>query len=35
MIDAIHTFRKEFGNEVILIAGNVCTAEGTKALLEA
>jgi len=35
MIDAIKTFRKEFGNEVILIAWNVCTIEGTKALLEA
>ncbi len=35
MIDAIQTFRKDFWNDLTLIAGNVCTQEWTKALLEA
>ncbi|MDD4151714.1 MAG: IMP dehydrogenase, partial [Candidatus Gracilibacteria bacterium] len=35
MIEAIKLFRKTFGNEIVLIAGNVSTREGTKALIEA
>lgn len=35
MIDAIKTFRKEFGKEYNLIAGNIITAEWTRALLDA
>lgn len=35
MLDAIALFRKEFGNTLTLIAGNVCTPEATKALLDA
>lgn len=35
MIDAIKTFRKAFGNDICLIAGNVSTPEATKALIEA
>jgi len=35
MLDAIKTFRHEFGKDLTLIAWNVCTAEWTKALLEA
>lgn len=35
MIDAIQNFRKEFGNELTLVAGNVSTPEATKALIEA
>lgn len=35
MIDAIKTFRKEFGNNLTLVAGNVSTPEATKALIEA
>ncbi len=35
MIDAIKTFRKEFWNEICLIAWNVSTPEATKALIEA
>lgn len=35
MIDAIKSFRKEFWNDPIVIAGNVITKEGTRDLLEA
>jgi len=35
MIEAVRLFRKEFGNELTLIAWNVVTEEWTKALLEA
>lgn len=35
MIDAIKTFRKEFWNDICLIAWNISTSEATKALLEA
>lgn len=35
MIDAVKTFRKEFWNEIVLIAWNVSTVEATRALIEA
>ena len=35
MLDAITTARKAAGNNLPIVAGNVCTAEGTQALLEA
>ncbi len=35
MIDAVKSFRKEFWNEIVLIAWNVSTAEATRALIEA
>ena len=35
MIDAIKTFRNEFGNDFILVAWNVITGEWTRALIEA
>ncbi len=35
MIEAIKTFRKEFWNDLVLIAWNVITADATKALIEA
>ncbi|MDC0747298.1 GuaB1 family IMP dehydrogenase-related protein [Polyangium mundeleinium] len=35
MIDAIRAVRKAIGSAVPLVAGNVCTAEGTRDLLEA
>ncbi len=35
MIDAIKSFRKEFWNDICLIAWNVSTSDATKALIEA
>jgi IMP dehydrogenase len=35
MIDTVKKFRAQFGNEAIVIAGNVITAEATRSLLEA
>jgi len=35
MIDTVKKFRQQFGNEATLIAGNVITAEATRALIEA
>ncbi len=35
MIDTVKKFRQQFGNEATVIAGNVITAEATRALLEA
>lgn len=35
MLEAIRTVRKTIGERVPLVAGNVCTAEGTRALIEA
>lgn len=35
MLEAIRSVRQEVGNSVAVIAGNVCTAEGTRALIEA
>ena len=35
MLDAISAVRKAVGEDVTLVAGNVCTAEGTRALCEA
>jgi len=35
MIDMIKKFRQQFGNEATVVAGNVITAEATRALLEA
>jgi len=35
MIDTVKKFRQQFGNEATVIAGNVITAEATKALIEA
>jgi len=35
MIDTIKKFRQQFGTEAMVIAGNVITAEATRALIEA
>ena len=35
MIETIKKFREQFGHEATVIAGNVITAEATKALIEA
>lgn len=35
MIETVKKFRQQFGNEATVIAGNVITAEATRALLEA
>jgi len=35
MIEAVKASRKRYGKNIQLIAGNVCTKEGTKALIEA
>jgi IMP dehydrogenase len=35
MLEAIREVRKTIGNDVPLVAGNVCTAEGTRDLIEA
>lgn len=35
MLEAVHEVRREVGSRVPLVAGNVCTAEGTRALIEA
>jgi IMP dehydrogenase len=35
MLDAIKAVRAKCGNRVPIVAGNVCTAEGTKALIDA
>ncbi len=35
MIEAIHAVKAVVGSRVPLVAGNVCTAEGTRALIEA
>lgn len=35
MIEAIKSFRKEFGNKITLIAGNVITEKATHDLIKA
>ncbi|MCA9582062.1 MAG: GuaB1 family IMP dehydrogenase-related protein [Myxococcales bacterium] len=35
MLESIRDVRQELGDEVVLVAGNVCTAEGTAALIDA
>jgi len=35
MLEALRAVRREVGDHVPLVAGNVCTAEGTRALIEA
>lgn len=35
MLEAVRAVRAEVGGEVPIVAGNVCTAEGTRALIEA
>ena len=35
MLEAVRAVRREVGQAVPLVAGNVCTAEGTRALIEA
>jgi IMP dehydrogenase len=35
MLEAVHEVRQVIGRRVPLVAGNVCTAEGTRALVEA
>ena len=35
MLDAIRSVKRALGDQVPIVAGNVCTAEGTRALIEA